>query len=234
MLEVAGLHAGYGEIEILRNVSLAIGERQIVALVGANGAGKSTLVNTLSGVVPARRGRIRVDGEDITNAPPHRIVARGLVQVPEGRKLFGGLTVRDNLLLGATPARGARDREATLRDVFRLFPVLESRQTQLARTLSGGEQQMTAIGRALMARPRLLVLDEPSLGLAPKIVGEIFRVVGELNRAGLTVLLIEQNVRSSLTIADHAYVMENGANVLDGKGAALLAMDHVKRAYLGI
>ena len=234
MLEVAGLHAGYGEIEILRNVSLAIGERQIVALVGANGAGKSTLVNTLSGVVPARRGRIRVDGEDITNAPPHRIVERGVVQVPEGRKLFGGLTVRDNLLLGATPARGARDREATLRDVFRLFPVLESRQAQLARTLSGGEQQMTAIGRALMARPRLLVLDEPSLGLAPKIVGEIFRVVGELNRAGLTVLLIEQNVRGSLAIADHAYVMENGAIVLDGKGAALLAMDHVKRAYLGV
>ena len=234
MLEVDGLCAGYGEIEILRNVSLSIGERQIVALVGANGAGKSTLVNTLSGVVAARRGHIRVDGEDITNAPPHRIVARGVVQVPEGRKLFGGLTVRDNLLLGATPARGARDRDATLREVFRLFPVLESRQAQLARTLSGGEQQMTAIGRALMARPRLLVLDEPSLGLAPKIVGEIFRIVGELNRAGLTVLLIEQNVRSSLAIADHAYVIENGAIVLDGKGAALLAMDHVKRAYLGI
>ena len=234
MLEVDGLHAGYGEIEILRNVSLSIGERQIVALVGANGAGKSTLVNTLSGVVSARRGRIRVDGEDITNAPPHRIVERGVVQVPEGRKLFPEMTVRDNLLLGGfTPA--ARPHQAErLERVFAVFPRLKERARQVAGTLSGGEQQMVAIGRGLMAGPRLLMLDEPSLGLAPIMVDEMFRVIEEIHRHGVTVLLVEQNTEHALAIAHRGFVLESGRVVLSGTGAQLLADPKVREAYLGL
>ncbi len=228
------MHAQYGQVRVLHDVSLTVEAGRIVALVGANGAGKSTLVNVISGLVRPTAGRIGFNGTEIGAAPPHAIVELGVVQVPEGRKLFGGMTVLENLLLGSTPGP-AKDRQGdTLEEIYRVFPILRERRSQLARTLSGGEQQMLAIGRALMARPRILMLDEPSLGLAPKLVGEIFTVITDLNRRGLTVLLIEQNIRHSLSIAHFAYVLENGRIVLQGSGAELLGLEHVKKAYLGI
>jgi branched-chain amino acid transport system ATP-binding protein len=234
VLEVQGIHAQYGQARVLHDVSLTVEAGRIVALVGANGAGKTTLVNVISGLVRPSAGRIRFDGAELTGAAAHTIVERGVAQVPEGRKLFGGMTVLENLLLGGTPGAARRRREESLAEVYRIFPVLRERRGQIARTLSGGEQQMVAIGRALMARPRILMLDEPSLGLAPKLVGEIFEVIKELNRGGLTVLLIEQNIRHSLALAHFAHVLENGGIVLKGTGSELMGQDHVKKAYLGI
>ncbi len=233
MLEVRELRSGYGAAEVLRGVSLAIDEGEIVAVLGANGAGKSTLNNTLSGLVPARGGAVRFGGTDITRARHTDIVAAGLVQVPEGRRIFPNLSVLENLELGSF-RRARKNRSKNLERVFEVFPRLGERSAQRAGTLSGGEQQMLAIGRGLMAEPRLLVLDEPSLGLSPMAVEELFALIGRLNREGLPILLVEQNVGQSLEIANRAYVLENGAIVFQGTPAELLANAELKRAYLGL
>jgi branched-chain amino acid transport system ATP-binding protein len=234
LLEAQDLWAGYGEAVVLRGLSLRVPEGAIVALVGANGAGKTTLLCTLSGLVRPTRGRIVYDGRDITDLPPDRIVEAGLLQVPEGRKLFPALTVYENLAVGATAARARRQRQENLEFVYSLFPLLRERRDQLAGTLSGGEQQMLALGRALMADPRLLMLDETSLGLAPLVVDEIFEAITALNRRGLTVLLVEQNTALALEVAGYAYVLEHGQVVLEGRAADLAADDRVRKAYLGI
>ena len=234
MLSVQAISAGYGRVGVLRDVTFDVSEGQVVSVVGANGAGKSTLVKVISGMLRPSEGRISFGGEDITDLPAHQIVLRGIVHVPEGRRLFADMTVYENLLLGSTHP-GARARRAEgLEQVYRLFPILRERDTQLARTLSGGEQQMVAIARGLMARPRLLILDEPSLGLAPRIVVEIFGVIRALNRDGLTVLLIEQNVKHSLAVANRGIVIETGRVTLADSAAALLDNEHTRRAYLGM
>lgn len=233
MLSVDGLCAGYGPVEVLKDVSLDVREGEIVALIGANGAGKSTTLMAISGVVTARKGRIRFGGREIGNSPAHRIVALGLSQVPEGRRIFSTLSVRENLQLGAFLRKDRRGIEEDLGRVYSHFPVLRERTLQAGGTLSGGEQQMLAIGRALMARPRLLLLDEPSLGLAPMVVQRIFEIVREINREGTTVLLVEQNARAALSLANRGYVMETGRIVMQNEAKALLANSRVKAAYLG-
>ncbi len=233
MLEVRGLRAGYGPMQVLHGVDLDVGSGEIVAILGANGAGKSTLNNNISGIFRPFAGTIRFEGKEITAWPPERIVDAGLIQVPEGRRVFPNLTVRDNLLLGAY-RRGRARRSRNIDRVCGIFPRLRERITQIAGTLSGGEQQMLAIARALMSEPRLLILDEPSLGLSPILVEEMFALVRELNADGLAILLVEQNVLQSLEIADRAYVLENGVFVMQDTPAALLADDQLKRAYLGI
>ncbi len=233
MLKVENLRVQYGAFQALRDVSLTVEDGRIVSIVGANGAGKTTLLNTISGLLKPVQGRIYYDDVELTAMPPHQVARFGVVQVPEGRKLFPAMTVRDNLLTAAMHPRAKADRERTLEEVFSLFPVLRDRSNQPARTLSGGEQQMLAIGRSIMARPRLIMLDEPSLGLAPLVVRQIFEVVRELKRRGQTVLLVEQNVRHSLLIADYAYVLEVGQVVLQGPGHDVLNDDHIRRAYLG-
>ncbi len=233
LLDIRGLHAGYGSAEVLRGVDLQVGAGEIVALLGSNGAGKSTLNNTVCGLLPARAGQVFFDGQDLTNAHYRRIVQAGLIQVPEGRRVFPNLSVRENLALGSfTRARGHR--AANLERVFGIFPRLRERQAQLAGTMSGGEQQMLAIGRGLMAEPRLLILDEPSLGLSPLLVEELFALIRRLHGEGLSVLLVEQNVAQSLEIADRAYVMENGSLRFSGLPAELLASDQLRQAYLGL
>ena len=233
MLEVEGVDAAYGELRALAGVSVHLGPGEIVALVGSNGAGKTTLLRAIAGLVRPRVGRIRWDGEDIVGLPPHRMVERGIAMVPEGRRLFGRMTVEENLGLGAFTPRAGREREATLEAVYATFPRLQERRRQLARSLSGGEQQMVAIGRALMTRPRLLMLDEPSLGLAPRVVEAIFAVFGEINRAGVAVFLVEQNVRAALALAQRGYLLEHGQIVGEGRSAALLDDPQVRQAYLG-
>ncbi len=234
MLNVRSVSAQYGRARVLDGVSFDVEAAEIVSVVGANGAGKSTLVKVISGMVRASAGQILFEGEDLTSLPPHEIVLRGIVHVPEGRRLFGDMTVLENLLLGSTHRAARATRAEGLDRVYGLFPILFERQSQLARTLSGGEQQMVAIARGLMTRPKLLMLDEPSLGLAPRIVTEILKVIGDLNRDGLTVLLIEQNVKHSLAIADRGIVLENGRIVLADTGEALLSNEHTRRAYLGL
>jgi branched-chain amino acid transport system ATP-binding protein len=228
LLIVRELSAGYRGLPALHGVSLEVRAGEIVALVGANGAGKSTLLKAIAGLIRAD-GSILLEGREIAGAPAHRIVRHGIALVPEGRRLFGRLSVLDNLLLGAW-AHG----EGPLNDVFTLFPVLRERSEQLAGTLSGGEQQMVAIGRALMSRPRLLLLDEPSLGIAPRLVARIYETLAEINRRGLTVLLVEQNVRAALRIASRAYVLQTGRIVQQGRSAELLGSDLVRKAFLGI
>jgi len=232
VLEIAGLRAGYGPIEVLRGVDLAVGAGEIVALLGSNGAGKSTLNNNVSGLYRPFGGSIRFDGHDIAGAPSTRIVEAGLVQVPEGRRVFPTLTVRDNLELGSY-RRGKPARARNLERVLAIFPRLKERLTQSAGTLSGGEQQMLAIGRGLMAEPRLLILDEPSLGLSPLLVEEMFALIGQLNGQGLAVLLVEQNVVQSLAIAHRAYVLENGRIALSGNAADLAENPNLRKSYLG-
>ena len=233
MLAVEGLRAGYGRIEVLHDVSLSVEEGEIVTLIGANGAGKTTLLRTISGLVPARSGRVVLEGRDITRVPPHEIVGLGLSQAPEGRMVFANLSVEDNLELGAYRRRDKpeirKDREA----MYQLFPRLLERRRQLSGTLSGGEQQMLAIARALMSRPRVLLLDEPSLGIAPLLVRDIFRNIAEINRRGVTVLLVEQNAHMALSVARRGYVLETGRVVLEDEAAKLAANDEVKAAYLG-
>ena len=232
MLSIAGLRAGYGRIEVLHDVALTVAQGQIVTLIGANGAGKTTLLKTISGLIRPNAGSIDFEAESIARRPPHRIVARGISHVPEGRAILKRMTVLDNLRMGAFVRRDAevaRDIDA----VFVRFPVLGERRAQMAGTLSGGEQQMLAIGRALVARPRLLLLDEPSLGLAPKFVTRIFLTLRELSQEGKTILLVEQNARQALQVADTGYVMERGRIAFSGSGAALLDMPEVRRTYLG-
>ncbi|MBL8341828.1 MAG: ABC transporter ATP-binding protein [Rubrivivax sp.] len=233
LLEVQGLRAGYGRVEVLRGVSLRVQPGEIVALLGSNGAGKSTLNNTVCGLVAPTAGRVGFDGADHTGAPARRMVQAGLIQVPEGRRIFPNLTVQENLELGSF-ARARARRAANLDSVFGIFPRLAERTRQLAGTMSGGEQQMLAIGRGLMAEPRLLILDEPSLGLSPLLVEELFALIKRLHAQGLAILLVEQNVGQSLEIADRAYVLENGAVRFEGKPEALLASPGLKRAYLGL
>ncbi|HKI98143.1 MAG TPA: ABC transporter ATP-binding protein [bacterium] len=234
MLELQRISAGYGEVQILREVSLEVPAGGIVTVVGANGAGKTTTIRAISGTLPLLGGRLRFQDEDITAVPAHRRVERGLVQVPEGRKIFAALTVRENLELGSYSAKARARRADSLERVFHLFPLLRERIRQPGGTLSGGEQQMLAIGRGLMALPSLLMLDEPSLGLAPLIVRDIFRIVAEINRTGTTVLLVEQNVQQSLALATRGYVLENGAITRAGSGEELLADPYLKEAYLGL
>ncbi len=233
MLEVSALRGGYGAVEVLRGIDLNIGAGEIVAVLGSNGAGKSTLNNTVCGLVPAFGGRVAFEGRDITRARHTDIVAAGLIQVPEGRRVFPNLSVRENLELGSY-RRGREHRARNMQRVFASFPRLEERTAQRAGTLSGGEQQMLAIGRALMAEPRLLILDEPSLGLSPMLVDEMFSLVKRLNAEGLSILLVEQNVGQALEIAHRAYVLENGAMTFHGTPAELLGNSELKRAYLGI
>ncbi len=233
MLEVRGLRAGYGPMQVLHGVDLDVARGEIVAILGANGAGKSTLNNNISGIFRPFAGTIRFEGKEITARPPEQIVDAGLIQVPEGRRVFPNLTVRDNLLLGAY-RRGRARRSANIDRVCGIFPRLRERIAQIAGTLSGGEQQMLAIARALMSEPRLLILDEPSLGLSPILVEEMFALIRDLNADGLAILLVEQNVLQSLEIANRAYVLENGVFVMQDTPAALLADDQLKRAYLGI
>lgn len=227
------MRAGYGELEILHGIDLEVREGEVVALIGANGAGKTTTLKTISGVVRASTGSITFEGQGIHNWQPRQIVSEGLIQVPEGRKLFPELSVRDNLFLGSY-RRGRSEADDTVEEVFELFPLLRERSDQTAGTLSGGEQQMLAIGRALMGKPRLLMLDEPSLGLAPMLVADIFEVVRDLRRRGLTVMLVEQNAVHALQLSDRGYVLENGSVVLEGTGEELLGDDRVRSAYLGL
>jgi branched-chain amino acid transport system ATP-binding protein len=234
LLRLEGIDAFYGDLQALADVSLEVRDGEIVALVGANAAGKSTTLRVISGLVTPRRGRVLLNDADLTGVPAHRRVDRGIVQVPEGRRLFPFMTVAENLLLGAHAARARDERERTLAHVYELFPVLGERRTQLAGSLSGGEQQMCAIGRALMARPRILMLDEPTLGLAPVLVARIFETVRTINGQGVTVLLVEQNVRQALTLAHRACVLESGRLVLEGQARELLGDDRLKRAYLGL
>lgn len=234
MLKISGVSAQYGHARVLYDVSFDVADGQLVSVVGANGAGKTTLVKVISGMVPATAGRIEFDGKDITGLRTDQIVLEGIVHVPEGRRLFGDMTVLENLYLGSTHPAARAHRAATLEQVFGLFPILRERQLQLARTMSGGQQQMVAIARGLMARPRMLMLDEPSLGLAPLIVTEILQVIRDLNKAGLTVLLIEQNLKHALSIAHRGVVLENGSVVLSDTGQALLKNEHTRKAYLGL
>ena len=234
MLTLEGVDAFYGDLQALHDVSLEVRPGELVALVGANAAGKTTTLRVISGTLGARGGRVMFDGLDLAVVPAHSRVARGIVQVPEGRRLFPFMTVRENLLLGAHAPSARAEQDRSLEYVLRLFPVLEERATQLAGSLSGGEQQMCAIGRALMARPRLLMLDEPTLGIAPVLVQRIFETVAAINRDGVTVLLVEQNVRRALALANRAVVLENGRVVLAGPARELLADERLKKAYLGL
>jgi len=231
LLRLDGVEAGYGDLTAIAGISLEVRQGEAVALIGSNGAGKTTTLRAISGLLPVRAGRIELEGERLDGLGSAAIVARGIAHVPEGRQLFPTLTVRDNLELGARAAPSRRD---GLDVVFTLFPRLRERQRQLAGTLSGGEQQMCAIGRGLMARPRILLLDEPSLGLAPVMVKLIFETLQRVNDAGTTIMLVEQNVPRALQLSHRGYVLENGRLVLDGTRASLLASPHVKQAYLGL
>jgi len=233
LLALDDLHVYYGAIHALRGVSLQVEAGKIVTLIGANGAGKSTTLNTVSGLHRPRQGTVHLEDEDLTAVPPHEIVLRGVIQVPEGRRVFGRLTVLENLEMGAFTRTDRRDIDDGLERTFALFPRLKERRTQVAGTLSGGEQQMLAIGRALMARPRLLLMDEPSMGLAPILVEQIFQAIQDINRQGTTILLVEQNAYMALNIAHLGYVLQTGNIVLSGPAAELQANAEVKRAYLG-
>ncbi|MFG1464933.1 ABC transporter ATP-binding protein [Xanthobacter sp. DSM 24535] len=233
-LEVRDLWSGYGDQDVLRGIDLVLEPGTIVALIGANGAGKSTLLRTLSGLLRPHRGAARLHGESIFCLPPHEVVARGFVQSPEGKQLFLGMSIRENLLVGAQNKRARARRDQTLEEVFELFPILRERQALNASTLSGGQQQMVAVGRALMALPRVLALDEPSLGLAPIMVDRLFESIAKIKERDLTILIIEQNVFQVLEMADYGYVLENGVIAMRGTGAELLADDHLRASYLGL
>jgi branched-chain amino acid transport system ATP-binding protein len=233
MLKVEGLQVSYGAVRAVDSVSFTVPRGSLVALLGANGAGKTTVIRAVAGLAPLQAGRILFQGEEIQGLLPHEIVRRGVAVCPEGRRVFANLTVLENLRLGGHVRRDRRELESDLQHLFATFPRLAERRRQRAGTLSGGEQQMLALGRALMSRPQLLLLDEPSLGLAPLLVREVFKVVRRLRQQGVTVLLVEQNAFAALEIADYGYILENGRLVLDGTGVALLADEQLKRAYLG-
>ena len=233
MLEVKNLSVHYGMIQAVRNVDFTVNEGEIVSLIGANGAGKSTILKTLSGLIHPSEGEIVYLGENIVSTSAKKIVEKGLVQVPEGRHVFPGLTVKENLELGAFLRKDKEEIQKDMEAVFERFPILKERKDQDAQTLSGGEQQMLAMGRALMSRPKLLLLDEPSMGLAPIFIREIFKIIQEIQKTGTTVLLIEQNAKMALSISNRAYVLETGSVVLSGTGQELLESDEIQKAYLG-
>jgi branched-chain amino acid transport system ATP-binding protein len=233
LLEIENVHTYYGNIEALKGISLTVDKGEIVTLIGGNGAGKSTTLKTLSGLLRPRQGSIRFEGEDLTQYPPYEIVAKGVVQVPEGRRVFGRLTVTENLEMGAFTCRDPQLIKDNLAKVLRLFPRLEERRKQVAGTLSGGEQQMLATGRALMANPRVLLLDEPSMGLAPVLVDSIFDTIRELHAEGTTILLVEQNARMALQVASRGYVLQSGVIVLSNTAETLRQNEMVRKAYLG-
>jgi len=234
MLNVKNLNVFYGDAQALWEVSFFVPEKQMVVVIGSNGAGKSTILKTISNLIKPRSGEMSIDNRVTTGFQAHQVVELGVAHVPEGRQLFPYMTVLENLRMGAVLPNAKGKRMETLREVFELFPILGERQHQLAQTLSGGEQQMVAIGRGLMLRPRLILLDEPSLGLAPLLVTHIFEIIKEINKRGITVLLVEQNVQRSLERADEGIVLENGRVTLRGKGQDLLNNDHVRKAYLGL
>jgi branched-chain amino acid transport system ATP-binding protein len=234
MLEVNNINVFYGQIQVLWDVCVKIEEGQLIALVGANGAGKSTLLKTISGIIRPTSGTITFLGKRIDGLSPHTIVELGISHIPEGRKLFPDMSVHENLEMGAYTSQAWKNRQETLEQVYELFPVLKERTSQLARTLSGGEQQMVAMGRGLMSRPKLCIIDEPSNGLAPRLVHEVFEKISSLRAQGITILLIEQNVHQTLQIADRACVLENGRLVLEGCCEDLLKSDHIRKAYLGL
>lgn len=233
-LEVKNIDVFYGDVQVIFDLSLHVNEGEVVSIIGGNGAGKSTLLRSISGLVPSRRGEIRFEGAPIHKAPPEAIVERGLVHVPEGRRLFTLMSVKDNLIVGAYNKRADKDKETTIEAVFELFPRLRERESQLAMTLSGGEQQMVAIGRGMMAKPKLLMLDEPSLGLAPLLIKNIFETVRKIADQGTTVVLVEQDVKHSLSMSDRGYVMEHGRTVMEGPARELMDDPHIKTAYLGL
>ena len=234
MLRVKGIEVFYGDLQALRGVSLEVNRGEVVSILGSNGAGKSTTLMAISGILKLRRGEIQFDQDFIHRYPSSRVVALGIVQIPEGRQIFPTLTVVENLEMGAQFPKAKKTRKETMEWVFKLFPRLEERKGQLAGTLSGGEQQMLAIGRGLMSRPTLLMLDEPSLGLSPLLVKSIFNIIREINRQGTTILLVEQNVFHSLSLSDRAYVLENGSIVMSGTGRDLLTNQHIRQSYLGL
>jgi len=234
MLEVSNLDVFYGKSQALRGVSLKVAEKEIVALVGTNGAGKTTLLNTISGLLHPVSGSVEFLGKRIDRLAPHKIMKLGISQIPEGRKLFTDMTVHENLEMGAYTSTAWKGRKETLEQVYQVFPVLKERRRQSADKLSGGEGQMVAIGRGLMSNPRLCMFDEPSYGLAPKLFSEVLEVIKRLREQGITILLVEQNVRNTLEVADRAYVLENGQIILEGKGEDLLQNEKVKTAYLGV
>jgi branched-chain amino acid transport system ATP-binding protein len=232
LLEIRDMHTYYGNIHALRGVSMNVEAGEIVTLIGSNGAGKSTTLNTISGITPARHGQVVFDGADIMQTRPHNIVKMGITQVPEGRRIFARLTVRENLTIGAYTRQGS-EISSSMEKVFDLFPRLKERQSQTGGTLSGGEQQMLAIGRAMMSKPRIMLLDEPSMGLAPVLVQSIFAIIQQLNSEGTTILLVEQNAQLALSICHRGYVLQTGEIVLSGSGKDLLANEMVRKAYLG-
>ena len=233
-LELNNIDVFYGDVQVVFDLSLKVEEGEVVSIIGSNGAGKSTLLKTISGLMAPARGEIFFEGFPTHDQPPEKIVERGIVQVPEGRRLFTLMTVKDNLIVGAYNSRADRQKEKTLQEVLGLLPRLKERESQLAMTLSGGEQQMVAIGRGLMARPKLLMLDEPSLGLAPILIRNIFETVRKIADQGTTVLLVEQDVKNSLSLSDRGYVLEHGRIAMEGKAKELLQDPHIKTAYLGI
>lgn len=235
MLKVNGIDVAYGDVQVLKDVSLDVKEKELVAVIGANGAGKTTLMRTISGLLKPKEGSIEFQGVRISDLEPHKVTEHGIVQVPEGRLLFPFMSVRENLEMGAFTLKDKKEIEERLRSVYDLFPRLKEREKQAAGTMSGGEQQMVAVGRALMSSPKFMMFDEPSLGLAPKLVLQIFDLVVKINKElGITVLLVEQNVQHSCQISDRAFVIENGEVVLSGTGTEMLENPHVRRAYLGL
>jgi branched-chain amino acid transport system ATP-binding protein len=234
MLKVNGIDVFYGDLQVLWDISFEVKEKEILVLVGANGAGKSTTIRTISSLLTPRKGSIEFNGTRLDRSPPHRVIEHGIVHVPEGRRLFPQMSVEENLIMGTLHGEAKTKRFNTMERVYQLFPRLRERKKQLAGTLSGGEQQMLAVGRGLMSLPKLMMFDEPSLGLAPILVQDIFRIIRKINEEGVTVLLVEQNVRQTLAMCHRAYVLENGRVVLEGTGQALMANEHVKEAYLGI
>lgn len=233
MMEIKDLEVYYGMIQAIKGVSFHVNQGEVIALIGANGAGKTTILHTISGLLSPKSGSVLFEGQDITKVPGHRIVSMGMAHVPEGRRVFAQLTVLQNLKMGAYTRKNKEEIRQTLENVFLRFPRLEERQNQLAGTLSGGEQQMLAMGRALMSHPKLILMDEPSMGLSPIFVNEIFDIIQEVSKGGTTVLLVEQNAKKALSIADRAYVLETGRIVLEGNAADLLQNDSIRKAYLG-
>ena len=233
MLEIKDLEVFYGMIQAIKGVSFEVNEGEVIALIGANGAGKTTILHTITGLLEAKKGCVTFDGKDITKVPAHKIVSMGMAHVPEGRRVFANLTVYQNLKMGAYTRKDKTEIEETLKTVYKRFPRLEERHNQLAGTLSGGEQQMLAMGRALMSHPRILLMDEPSMGLSPIFVNEIFDIIKKVSASGTTVLLVEQNAKKALSISDRGYVLETGRIVLEGKSDELLNNDSIKKAYLG-